>query len=271
MTCTAQSEPDSEADKLTKALYASLSTAVPIPPPLDKMGADDAYIVQERVFTKRGAQLAGWKLAATSEAGQKEMALESPIIGRLSASDILASGHQVESARGKLYAEAELAVTLDSDLPARTEPYGISEVASAIGQVRAAIELCTSRYDNDEVSAAALIADNAFAYRLVLGRTLAEGWSSRFASMPVILCCGPGQSIVGSTAAVMQDPINAVTWLANWMSDRGQGLKRGQVIATGSCTGVNEVHPGETVRASFANAEGATATIIPRNAVRRFE
>jgi len=140
----------------------------------------------------------------------------------------------------------------------------VSEVASAVGAVYAAIELCTSRYIDDEVDAPALVADNAFAYRLVLGRTLALGWNPMFQSMAVTLDCGSERLINGSTAAVMGNPIKALTWLANWLSSRGEGLKRGQVIATGSCTGITQVRPGETVRALFAGAEGATATIIPR-------
>jgi 2-keto-4-pentenoate hydratase len=153
---------------------------------------------------------------------------------------------------------------LHSDLRPRMERYEVSEVESAIGAIYAAIELCTSRYIDDEVDAPALVADNAFAYRLVLGRTLALGWSPMFQSMAVTLDCGSARLIGGSTAAVMGNPIEALTWLANWLSSRGEGLKRGQVIATGSCTGITQVRPGETVRALFAGAEGATATIIPR-------
>lgn len=260
-----------DALALADALHGCAKTNFLIPAPRDQLSLGSAYATQERVFEKRGAELAGWKLGLTSEAAQKEMRLSSPIIGRLAASDVVCAERKVESAPGVMYAEAELAVTLHSDLPARSEPYSRNEVVSAIGEVHAAIELCTSRFVDDGVEAAALIADNAFAYRLVLGRTLAMGWNAELASLPVTLDSSAGWSIHGSTAAVMGNPIDAVTWLANWLSSLGQGLNRRQIVATGSCTGVTRVHVGETLRASFAGTEGAAVTIIPPKGLRRFE
>ncbi len=258
-----------DTGRLEDALFASVTTGRLIPAPVDNIRLNDAYAIQHRVFERRGAELAGWKLGLTSAAAQKRLGLSRPVAGRLASSDILKNGEDVESKLGTLYAEAELAVTLHSDLPPRAKPYGSSEIASVIGAVYAGIELCTSRYVDDEVEAPALIADNAFAYRLVLGRTLASGWNSRFASMAVTLDCGPAKSVHGSTSAVMGNPLEAVVWLVNWLSNRGERLRRGHVIATGSCTGITEVHSGETVRATFAGAEGASVTIIQGRDVRR--
>ena len=251
-------------DRLADALHRAKITGALIPSPVGCVSLEEAYTTQERVFEKRPAEVAAWKLGATSELAQERMGLSNPVAGRLAASDIRRESSRIEAAPNMVYAEAELAVMLDSDLRPRMERYEVSEVASAVGAVYAAIELCTSRYIDDEVDAPALVADNAFAYRLVLGRTLALGWNPMFQSMAVTLDCGSERLINGSTAAVMGNPIKALTWLANWLSSRGEGLKRGQVIATGSCTGITQVSPGETVRALFAGAEGATATIIPR-------
>ena len=248
---------------LLDALSCAATTGILITPPNDCVSLEDAYDAQRRVFEQRGVEVAAWKLGATNKLAQERMDLSNPVAGRLAASDILRSPREVEAPPGMLYAEAELAVMLHSDLDPRMERYEVSEVASAVGAVYAAIELCTSRYIDDEVDAPALVADNAFAYRLVLGRTLALGWSPMFQSMAVTLDCGSGRLIGGSTAAVMGNPIEALAWLANWLSNRGEGLKRGQVIATGSCTGITQVSPGETVRALFAGTEGAAATIIP--------
>ena len=242
-----------------------------IPSPLEKISLDEAYLIQERAFATRGGELAGWKLGNTSRAAQKAMDLTCPVAGRLSALDILSSGAQVELPAGPLYAEAELAVTVSLDLPPRTKSYVSHEIEAAIGPVYAAIELCTSRYADDDVDAPALVADNCFAHQLVLGQSLATGWNSRFKSMAVTLDCEPPRSVSGSTSAVMGNPIEAVIWLANWLSRRGEGLKRGQVIATGSCTGMTKVDVRETLRASFGDAEGAAAKIMPRRTERTFE
>jgi len=257
------------AAALADALYTCVIEGALIEAPVDPISLDEAYAVQSEVFEKREIQLAGWKLATTSGTAQKAMGLSCPIVGRLAGPDILWARREVEAPRGPVYAEAELAVTLHSNLPARSEPYGAREVAAAIGEVHAAIELCSSRYADDDVDAAPLIADNAFAYRLVLGRALAIGWHPRFAAMTVSLDCGAGRTINGSTAAVMGNPINAVTWLANWLSRRGLGLRSGQVVATGSCTGIVRLDAGDAVRALFAGQEGVAATITSRTPIGR--
>lgn len=249
---------------LEDRLYASWVDGILISPPAECFSLEEAYDAQRRIFEMRGDGLVGWKLAATSEIAQERMGLSNPVAGRLAAADVLQTGEDVEAPPGALYAEAELAVMLRSDLPARDQAYDSSDIAAAIGPVYAAIEMCASRYADDEVEAPALVADNAFAYRLVLGRMLAPSWDAKFAATPVTLDLGEGRCVQGSTAAVMGNPLKAVVWLANWLASQGEWLKRGQVIATGSCTGISEVHVGETLRASFGGVEGAPVTIVPR-------
>ena len=267
---TGAADEQTNSNDLVGALCRAATTGVLIPAPNDCMSLEEAYDSQRRVFERRREEVAAWKLGATSDIAQERLGLSNPLVGRLAAADILRSVHEVEAPRGILYAEAEIVVMLHSDLPPRAEPYTSSDIVSAVGPVYSAIEMCTSRYADDEVEAPALVADNTFAYRLVVGHILALGWNAKFASMPVTLDYDAGRSVPGSTAAVMGNPIKAAVWLANWLSARGEGLKRGQLIATGSCTGIHEVLPGETVRAAFGGVEGASVTILPRREARRF-
>jgi 2-keto-4-pentenoate hydratase len=55
----------------------------------------------------------------------------------------------------------------------------------------------------------------------------------------------------GSGANVLGDPVEALVWLANDQRERGAGLLAGQVVITGSCTGVNMAVAGDRVRADF--------------------
>jgi 2-keto-4-pentenoate hydratase len=45
----------------------------------------------------------------------------------------------------------------------------------------------------------------------------------------------------------------ALHWLANFLPGRGQGLKSGEVITTGSYAGVVEAPVGEPLRIVFGN------------------
>jgi 2-keto-4-pentenoate hydratase len=45
--------------------------------------------------------------------------------------------------------------------------------------------------------------------------------------------------------------VKAVAWLANWLRARGESLKAGDLIASGSCTGMTEVARDDAVIAEF--------------------
>ena len=48
-----------------------------------------------------------------------------------------------------------------------------------------------------------------------------------------------------SGAMVLGHPLNALLWLAEALGNRGDQLRRGEIILTGTCTGVGKVAPGE--------------------------
>ena len=259
-----------DGSNLANSLFLAAANATQIAPPSQDVSVGDGYSVQERAFLLRQVPVAGWKLALTSEAAQRAAGVGHPVAGRLATTAIRIAPHEIEMTAGPLYAEAELAVTIARDLPARAEPYNVHEVAAAIGDIHASIELCTSRYENDDVGPGLLVADNAFAHMLVLGDRLGRGWHTRFEALPVILSRSDARPVQGSTSAVMGNPLHALVWLANWPSARGHGLQAGQIVATGSCTGVVEVRAGEHLRTTFENMAEAVVTIAPGNVVRRF-
>jgi 2-keto-4-pentenoate hydratase len=255
-----------EGLRLADALVVATARRSRIALATQQISIDDAYAVQEEVFRRRQLPVAAWKLALTTKASQSAMGVAGPAVGRLATPDIKIGPSAVETAAGPLYAEAELAIVLKQDLPARAQPYDGGEVAAAIGDVYAAIELCTSRFKDDDVSVSLLVADNSFAHALVLGDKLSANWDPRFATAGVVLRRTGSPLVHGSTSAVLGNPLHAMVWLANWLSSRGEGLQRGQVVATGSCTGLVQVSAGDQLQASFANIGEATVSISPRGA-----
>jgi 2-keto-4-pentenoate hydratase len=55
----------------------------------------------------------------------------------------------------------------------------------------------------------------------------------------------------GSAAASLDHPIVPLTWLANELSRTGVGLKAGQMVSTGTLTGMLAPRAGETHVADF--------------------
>ena len=62
----------------------------------------------------------------------------------------------------------------------------------------------------------------------------------------------------GIGANVLGDPRLALTWLANELSRTGVGMKAGQMVSTGTLTGMLAPKPGETYVADFGPFGGVT-------------
>jgi 2-oxopent-4-enoate/cis-2-oxohex-4-enoate hydratase len=54
----------------------------------------------------------------------------------------------------------------------------------------------------------------------------------------------------GMGRAAMGHPLTSVTWLVNWLRERGRGLAAGELVSSGTCTGHCFVAPGDEVSLS---------------------
>src|SRR5438552_15061926 len=71
---------------------------------------EDGYAIQARLERRTALPLFGWKIAATSKAGQAHIAVDGPMAGRLLAERVTASGSWVPFGDNHMrVAEAEFA------------------------------------------------------------------------------------------------------------------------------------------------------------------
>src|SRR5262249_8055229 len=93
----------------------------------------DAYAIQRRLADLSGEDVVGWKIAATSRAGQAHIGVDGPLAGRLLKQRVLKSGATI-SLNGNLMrvAEAEFAFRFSRGLERREQAYGLSEVLDAV-------------------------------------------------------------------------------------------------------------------------------------------
>jgi 2-keto-4-pentenoate hydratase len=136
----------------------------------------EGYAIQAEIERASSTKLFGWKIAATSEAGQKHINVRGPMAGRILQETLIADGGTAPMAGNAMrVAEPEFSFRIGRDLPPRPAPYSVAEVLDAVGTLHPAIEIPDSRFA-DFVSAgeAQIIADNACAHLFVLG----EAWRS---------------------------------------------------------------------------------------------
>lgn len=55
----------------------------------------------------------------------------------------------------------------------------------------------------------------------------------------------------GYGRAAMGHPLTSLTWMANWLRERGQGLHAGEFVSTGTCTGHFFAAPGDHLDVDF--------------------
>jgi 2-keto-4-pentenoate hydratase len=213
----------------------------------------EAYAIQSEIERTSAQKLFGWKIAATSEAGQKHINVPGPMAGRILAETVIADGGTASMAGNEMaVAEPEFAFRMGRDLPPRTEPYRVAEVLDAVATLHPAIELPDSRYA-DFVSAgeAQIIADNACAHLFVLGAATGADWRARDLVEERPVTTLRGKSYVGHGKNVLGDPRLALCWLANELRALGVTLRAGEVVTTGTCHPPLPIQAGDHVACDF--------------------
>ena len=213
-----------------------------------------AYRVAQMVAEELGREIAGWKIAAAKEEMQRALRTDSPIYGRVFAPMVKASPIRVAHATlCSPIPEVEYQARLGVDLPPRTKPYGVEEVTEAVASLHPGIELAECRFVHDAAfpPLPAILADGAGAGTIIYGLPI-EDWKRReIAGQEVVLLCDGKPRRRGTAAAALDDPMRPLAWLANRLSRCGIGLKAGQMISTGTLTGMLAPKPGETYVADF--------------------
>ncbi len=228
---------------------------VALPPELRPATRHDAYAVQAMYDSHSSFPLFGWKIAATSAAGQAHVRVDGPLAGRLLAERVIPDGGSYELGRNHMrVAEVEFAFRFGEACGARAEPYSQNDVVERVATLHPAIELPDSRYDDFESAGMAqLIADNACADSFVLGPAADDSWRMLDLSAHPVrafvtdLTAGTERIIHGVGANVLGDPRTALTWLVNELCAHGSSVSAGQVVTTGTCVVPIPVEPGDHV------------------------
>jgi 2-keto-4-pentenoate hydratase len=213
----------------------------------------EGYAVQHSIGEKQQHALFGWKIAATSVEGQRHIAVNGPLAGRLFTDRVLRDGASVTLDNNLMrVAEIEFAFRFARTLAPLSRPYSVDEVLGAVACVHPSIEVPDSRY-NDFVQAgeAQLIADNACANMFVLGPR-ADNWQDFDYVNQAIAVRLNGETVEsGFGRNVLGDPRVALTWLVNELSALGINCEPGQVVTTGTCRVPVTVKPADVVEADF--------------------
>jgi len=214
----------------------------------------EGYAVQALWPELLGRRVAGWKIAATSKAGQAHIAVSGPLAGPVFEHRVQADGATVSLAANRMrVAECEIVFRMARALSPRPQGWTRSEVVAAVESVHPGLEVPDSRFTQFErAGEAQLIADCACMSDMVLGAGVdPAGRMDSLAALRVQAALSDGRRPDGVGSNVLGDPVEALVWLVNELGTTGRTLEAGQFVTTGACVVPIPVTPGVSVQADF--------------------
>ncbi|MBL8673835.1 MAG: fumarylacetoacetate hydrolase family protein [Rhodospirillales bacterium] len=225
-----------------------------------------AYLVAARVADALGWKVGGWKIAAFKDEMQRALRTTAPIYGRVFAQFVRPSPAAFETAKLlRPLPEVEYAVRLGADLPPRARSYSQDEVAEAVASIHPGLEVAECRFTQDAAfpPLEAILADGSGSGTIVHGPAI-DDWRRRdIAGQVVTLTVNGVERRRGSAGAAIDHPLVPLTWLANELSRTGIGMKAGEIVSTGTLTGMIVARAGETHVADFGAFGRIQATFAP--------
>lgn len=224
----------------------------PVIPTAADRGMDVAfgYAVQRLRQSIRSASRdarVGFKIGLTSAAARGLFSAGEPVSGFLSAATVVQSDATVSVAgMDAPMLEVELAFVLGADLGGHVTAHGVLD---ATAELVPAFEIVDSRWDGGAQNVAMLVADNSYAAGAVLGPPFAPR-DADLRQLAVTATVG-GTRLDGHAANVMGDPAQAVAWLAAHLAARGDRLRSGDIVLSGTLTTPTAVRPGDVAVADF--------------------
>ena len=214
----------------------------------------DAYVISELNFKKRLTQTAvksiGKKIGLTSHAVQKQLGVDQPDFGNLTSDMLLTSGASVKTnilISPKI--EGEVAFVLKKDLQGPN--LSSKDVIAATDYIIPCIEIIDSRIANWKIKIQDTIADNASSAFFVIGDQPCDiKCLENLENAKMELHINDILKSEGKGVACLDHPLNAVTWLANALSQYNVSLRAGEIILSGAFGPVVPVIAGDhcTVR-----------------------
>jgi len=209
----------------------------------------------------------GWKIGAASQEVRRAEGLPGPIPGRLYVGTAFASGAALPPELFINYrnVECELAFRLAQAIELRAEPYTEAEVATRIACLMPVLEIGDMVFE-DWYGASGYFGsclDNGGGAGLVFGPEIVDWRDLDLANARLSLYLNDVFLKEGFGRAAMGHPLTSLTWLVNWLGERGRGLAAGEIVSTGTCTGHCFVAPGDEVNLDVEGIGSVRACFRP--------
>lgn len=213
----------------------------------------EGYEVQNAFRAIWPDTVAGWKIGATAPATMARFNLDQPMYGPFFAGTVHSSPARTAApTRHAMAIESEFAYRFGRDLPARQQPYTREEIIAAIDALIPAFEIVGTRYVQVPYGdPGSVVADCMLNAAMVLGTPVTDWRGLDIPRHPVRLTIDGVVKGEGTGGDALGDPRNVLDWVVENLRAGGIGLTKGQVLSTGTCTGIIPFERGQTAVADF--------------------
>lgn len=227
-------------------------------------GMADAEDVQEAVLRILGNAQVGYALGATSATTARLLRCREPMAVSLLHGAMLEDGATFLLPQGTVGAGAGFCFVLGRPFENPSDgATGEGEAADACIACHLDLHLLGRRVSNRiPLNACTATADLGLDVIHVVGPRVPDWRAVDLAATAIEVSLDGHAFARGRGADTFGTPVAGVAWLARRLSNRGRRIEAGEIVATGSCTGLVQVVPGQRVRAEFQNLGAVTLDLI---------
>ena len=241
---------------------ARTATAIPqLTDTLPNLTVEDAYAIQALSIARRRARgegRAGYKMGLTSRAKMQQVGVSEVVWGRLTDAMRLAEGGDLH--RGRYVhprVEPEIAYIIGKPLEGEVTA---AEALAAVEAVAPALEIIDSRYKDFKFALPDVVADNSSSSGFYVG-----SWARRdadVANLGIVMEVDGRPVQIGSTAAILGDPIRSLVAAARLVGRAGERLEPGDIVLAGGATAAHPLSVGQYIRTSFQNLGAVSFHVV---------
>lgn len=225
-----------------------------------ELSLDDAYAAQALSIARReqrGETLAGVKMGLTSRAKMAQVGVDEVIWGRLTDAMVVPDGGVVSRSRYvHPRVEPEIAFLLGRDIDG---PVTSAQAMDAVAGVAAAAEIIDSRYENFTFALADVVADNSSSSGFVVGDWHAP--DTAIDNLGIVLDVDGRAAQVGSSAAILGNPVRSLVEASRMVSASGTVLRAGWIVLAGGATAAEPLAVGRSYRVTVESLGAVQFTV----------
>lgn len=241
------------AAEMLADLRRRVATIDQLPEDARPRSADEAYAVQDLLIKMIPGGVIGWKIGATGKEAQEKLGTTEPFAGPLFTPWQKSSPATLDrAAYTHTLIESEFAYRMATALPPRATAYTEDEVGDAVGAIVPSIEIigpCFATPIGGDLYSR--IADCGVSAGVVLGSEITAWRDHDLAAHEVTLEIDGASVASGTGALVLGHPMKALCWLVEHLRVRGVGLGAGEIVSTGTTTGIYPLEAGASAVANF--------------------